>query len=80
MFLNQLSTTFVLALGRFRALMWIATGNLVAYLVLAAVMVPRYGAIGAAVAAAGMEALNTVVQLIVVSRLLEAARREHVTA
>lgn len=77
MFLNQLSTTFVLAMSRFRVLMWIAAGNLVAYLVLAAILIPRYGAIGAAVAAAGMEAINTVAQLIVVSRLLEDARKQH---
>lgn len=77
MFLNQLSTTFVLAMSRFRVLMWIAAGNLVAYLVLATILVPRYGALGAAIATAGMEALNTVAQLVVVSRLLEDARAQH---
>lgn len=75
MFLNMLSSTYILALGRFRTIMNVAACNLIVYLVLAKVLIPHYGAIGAALSTSLMEAVNTIIQLWVVSRLLEHASR-----
>jgi O-antigen/teichoic acid export membrane protein len=76
MFLNMLSTTYIVSLGQFRAMMIVSTVNLVVYLVLATQLIPRYGALGAAIATAAMEAINTVIQLNIVRRLLSRAVRE----
>lgn len=75
MFLNMLSTTYIVALGRFRTIMYVAACNLIVYLVLAQVLIPRYGAVGAALSTSIMEAVNTIIQLWVVSRLLKEASR-----
>jgi O-antigen/teichoic acid export membrane protein len=73
MFVNQLSTTFVVALGRFRAIMIVALVNLVVYLGLASILVPRFQAVGAAIATSTMEAVNTIIQAVLVLWLLSAA-------
>jgi O-antigen/teichoic acid export membrane protein len=75
MFVNQLSTTFVVALGRFRTIMIVALINLVVYLGLAAFLVPRFGATGAATATSVMEAINTVIQVVIVLNLLRSDGR-----
>ncbi len=77
MFLNQLSSTFIIGMGRFRTIMFIALGNLCVYFSLAAYLVPRFAATGAAAATSIMEGLNTVVQLVVVRHLIHASIREH---
>lgn len=73
MFLNMLSSIYILALGRFRTIMNVAACNLIVYLILAKVLIPHYGAIGAALSTSVMEAVNTVIQLWIVSRLLKHA-------
>ncbi|MEO7034089.1 MAG: polysaccharide biosynthesis C-terminal domain-containing protein [Polyangiaceae bacterium] len=73
MFLNMLSTTYIISLGQFRTMMIVSVFNLAVYLILAAVFIPRYGAVGAAIATAAMEAVNTIVQLSIVHRLLARA-------
>ncbi len=73
MFLNMLSTTYIVALGRFRTMMIVSVFNLLVYLLLATQMVPVYGAVGAAIATASMEAINSIVQLTIVFRLLSRA-------
>jgi O-antigen/teichoic acid export membrane protein len=70
MFLNMLSTTYIIALGKFRTIMLMAVCNLFVYLLLALYLIPSYGAIGAAIATSTMEAVNTLMQLTVVHRLL----------
>jgi O-antigen/teichoic acid export membrane protein len=73
MFLNMLSTTYIIALGKFRTIMVVAVLNLFVYLVVALYLIPRYGAIGAAIATSTMEAANTLMQLTVVHHLLRRA-------
>ncbi|HEV3140013.1 MAG TPA: polysaccharide biosynthesis C-terminal domain-containing protein, partial [Vicinamibacterales bacterium] len=73
MFLNQLSTTFVVALGRFRVIMANSAVNLAVYLALATRLIPRYGAAGAAAATSIMEAINTIIQIVIVLMLLRSA-------
>lgn len=75
MCVNQLSTTFVVALGKFRVIMIVALVNLVVYLGLAAVLVPRFAATGAATATSIMEAVNTVIQIVIVLALLRSDGR-----
>ena len=75
MCVNQLSTTFVVALGKFRVIMIVALINLVVYLGLAAVLVPRFAATGAATATSVMEAVNTVIQIVIVLALLRSDGR-----
>jgi PST family polysaccharide transporter len=70
MFLNMLSTTYIIALGQFRTIMLVALCNLFVYLLFALYLVPRYGALGAAIATSTMEAVNTLMQLTIVHRLL----------
>lgn len=77
MFLNQLSTTFIVALGKFRVIMTVAIVNLLVYLVLAPQLIPIYGAAGAATATTVMEGINTAMQLGVVFYLLKDAQRAH---
>jgi O-antigen/teichoic acid export membrane protein len=76
MFLNQLSSTFIIGMGRFRTIMLIALCNLVVYFALAAYLVPRFAATGAAAATSLMEGLNTIIQLIVVRQLIHRSIRE----
>ncbi len=81
MFLNQLSATYIMALGKFRVIMTVAMVNLGVYLVFGSRFIPRYGASGAAMATSAMEAINTVMQLVLVFVLLRrsaglASRRE----
>jgi len=72
---NQLSSTFIVAMGRFRLFLAVAAVNFAVYLGLATQLIPRYHATGAAVATAVMEAVNTVMQLVIVAILLRQARR-----
>lgn len=74
MFLNQLSSMFIVGIGRVKALMAIAVLNLGVYLALALRWVPAYGATGAAAATTVMEAVNCVMQLLVVNSLINARR------
>jgi O-antigen/teichoic acid export membrane protein len=76
MFLNQLSGTYIVALGKFRVIMSVAIINLLVYLVLGTRLIPRFGASGAAMATSAMEALNTVMQLIIVFWLLRRSTRQ----
>ncbi|MET0792359.1 MAG: polysaccharide biosynthesis C-terminal domain-containing protein [Polyangiaceae bacterium] len=78
MFLNMLSTTYIVSLGQFRAMMIVSVFNLLVYLALATQLIPRYGAVGAAISTTVMEAINTVVQLNLVYRLLRRSMREAV--
>jgi O-antigen/teichoic acid export membrane protein len=80
MFLNMLSSAFIMALGKFRVIMSVAFINLVVYLALAPSLIPRYGASGAAAATTAMEGLNTVMQLVVVYVLLKQASRDETTS
>jgi O-antigen/teichoic acid export membrane protein len=73
MFLNMLSTTYIIALGQFRTIMLVAVCNFFVYLGLALVLIPRYGVLGAAIATSTMEAVNTLMQLTIVHRLLRRA-------
>lgn len=74
MFLNQLSSMFIVGIGRVRALMVIALFNLAVYFALATKLVPLYGATGSAIATTVMEGVNCAMQLIVVRALLKARR------
>jgi len=76
MFLNMLSTAFVLALGEFRAIMAVVLANLVVYLLLASRFVPRYGALGAAISTSVMESVNTLMQLSLVFYMLRRATED----
>jgi O-antigen/teichoic acid export membrane protein len=68
--INQLSTTYTVALGRFRIILAQSTFNALLYLGLATQLVPRYKATGAAASAAILEAINTVGQIYVLLYLL----------
>jgi len=63
MFLNQLSTTYLMALGKFRVVMGVAIVNLVVYVSVATALVPRLGARGAALGTCSMEVLSMAIQL-----------------
>lgn len=71
MFLNQISTMFIDALGHFRTSLVVALSNLIVYVSCAAVMIPRYQATGAASATLTMEALNCVAQYFLLSHLIK---------
>jgi len=77
MFLNQISSTFIIGMGRFRTIMLIALGNLAVYFSLAAYLIPRYAASGAAASTSLMEGLNTIVQLLVVRYIIRESIGEH---
>jgi O-antigen/teichoic acid export membrane protein len=77
MFLNQLSSAFIMALGKFRVIMGVAVINLIVYLALAPWLIARHGATGAALATTAMEGLNTLMQLGVVYQLLRSAHAAH---
>lgn len=72
MFLNTLSAAFILALGRFRTIMVIVLIDLGVYIALALHLIPRYGALGAAMSTSTMEAINTCMQTPLVFFLLRA--------
>jgi O-antigen/teichoic acid export membrane protein len=78
MFFNMLSATYIMALGKFRVIMTIAIVNLVVYLILASRLVPTHAAMGAAFSTSLMEAINTMMQVVVVYHLLNklAAERD----
>jgi len=73
MFMNQLSSAFIMALGRFRIIMGVAVINLIVYLALAPWLIAEQGARGAALATTLMEGLNTLMQLVVVYLLLRSS-------
>jgi O-antigen/teichoic acid export membrane protein len=75
MLLNQLSTTFVIAMGQFKAIMGVAIINFAVYFALASQWIPRYQATGAAMATMTMEGINTMLQLVMVYWLLRRAAR-----
>lgn len=75
MFLNQMSSSFIIALGKFRLIMFVALANLVVYVVLALQLIPRYRAVGAALSTATMEGVNTMMQIGIVFWLLREGRR-----
>lgn len=70
MCLSQVSSTFILAMGRFRLIMVVASVNFVVYLGLAVALIPRFQASGAAAATSIMEAVNSILQIVIVFRLL----------
>ena len=76
MFMNQLSSAFIMALGQFRVIMGVALINLVVYLSLAPWLIEQHGASGAALATTVMEGVNTLMQLVVVYVLLRSARAD----
>jgi O-antigen/teichoic acid export membrane protein len=76
MFLNQLSTAFIISMGKFRLIMVICFANLVVYFVVAIYLIPRYAAPGAAFATAVTEAINTIMQSVAVTYLLKKAIRQ----
>ena len=73
MFLNQLSSAFIVSLGKFRLIMMIAFANLVVYFAVALYLIPRYAAVGAALSTGATEAVNTVLQAMAVVLLLRRA-------
>ena len=70
MFLNQISSMFIIGIGGFRLIMSVALVNLVVYLVLAVQWIPRYRATGAALSTTVMEGVNCFVQLLILAFLL----------
>jgi O-antigen/teichoic acid export membrane protein len=80
MFFNMLSTTFIMALGKFRVIMTVAIVNLIVYLVLATHLIPAHGALGAALSTSTMEAVNTIMQMAVVYFLLRRMESERTGA
>ena len=73
MFMNQLSSAFIMALGKFRVIMIVAVINLIVYLGLAPWLIAEHGASGAALATTVMEGINTLMQLGVVYQLLRSS-------
>lgn len=76
--LNATLAGIIQGAGRFRLLTGIAAWNLVLVFTLLSVLVPRFGAPGAALALLAGEGLNTVIQMLVVARLV--ARHERTAA
>lgn len=72
MFQNGVLTTALNAMGRFRWVAACAAVNLVVYAIAGSWLVPLHGAVGAAEATLVTEAVNTLVQLAMVSRALRA--------
>jgi O-antigen/teichoic acid export membrane protein len=79
MFLNQLSSAFIISLGKFRLILAIGFTNLLVYFAIATYLVPRYAAPGAAVSTAITEAGNTIMQCLAVLYLLKQAIRDSKT-
>lgn len=76
MFLNQLSSAFIISLGKFRLIMMIGFANLIVYFAIATYLIPRFAAPGAAVSTAITEAVNSILQSLAVVVLLRRAIRE----
>lgn len=72
-FLNALSTVFIVSLGHLRLVTLVALANLVVFFGLATLLVPIYGAAGAATATTVMEGVNTLMQISIVGYLLRRA-------
>jgi O-antigen/teichoic acid export membrane protein len=70
MLVNSLTSVFITALGQLRLVTGVALINLVVFFALAHVLVPRYGATGAALATTLMEGINTALQVSIVVALL----------
>ncbi len=70
MFLNQLARTYIAGLGRYRTMMGLAFATLALYLVLAFVLIPRLGGVGAAWAVTLTEAASAGVLIALVFRIL----------
>ncbi len=64
---NPQLTAVLNSLGKFRIIAGIAVTNLAVSLAMSFVLIPRYGAMGAAIAIIAVEGLNSAVQLSVVS-------------
>ncbi len=62
MFANQLTAAILLAEGRGPSIMKVAAWNLGVNATLVVLLVPRFGAVGAALALLGTEGLNTLIQ------------------
>lgn len=73
MFLNQLSSAFIISLGQFRLIMAISLANLGVYFTSASYLIPRYAAPGAAIATGVTEAINSLMQSAAVAVLLHRA-------
>lgn len=76
MLLNQLSTMFIMALGRFQLILNVALFNFAVYFALAVYLIPRWQATGAAIATTVMEGVNTIIQLVLVFALLRKSAAE----
>ena len=72
---NQLSSTMIHASGRYHVVTACSAVNLLIYLGLAFLLVPRLGPLGAALATLGTESTNAVVQLTLVRRFLQGRLR-----
>jgi O-antigen/teichoic acid export membrane protein len=70
MFQNQLSTAMINSFGKFHYVTVICAINLVVFLGLSYLLVPRFGATGAGLSLLGTEALNVVLQLATIRVLL----------
>jgi len=70
MFVNQAIVDVHGGAGELRIIMTIAIANLLVYVVLAAALIPRLGARGAALSTLIVEAINTVLQVGIVRYLL----------
>lgn len=70
MFQNQLSTAMINAFGKFHLVTAISAINLIVFLVLSYLLLPRYGATGAGLSLLGTEAGNALMQLATVFVLL----------
>lgn len=73
MFLNQLSSAFIISLGQFRLIMAISFANLAVYFSTATYLIPKYAAPGAAFATGVTESLNSLMQSAAVLYLLKRA-------
>jgi O-antigen/teichoic acid export membrane protein len=74
-FLNSMSSVFIISLGELRLIIVVALVNLIVFFGLAHVLVPKLGAAGAALATASMEGVNSIMQLSLVGWLLRRAHR-----
>jgi O-antigen/teichoic acid export membrane protein len=78
MFFNMMSTTYIMALGKFRIMMTITILDLFLYLLLATRLIPTYGATGAAISTSFMESMNALMQIGVVFYLIRSMKKESV--
>jgi len=72
-FANQMSSALLLAAGLSSTILAIAVGNLVLNIALNILLVPRFGAVGVAIALLATESANALLQSLVVWRRLRAA-------